>query len=76
MLLAGASAVQMTSAVMMRGARVLRQSIEELDDYLRDQGVTAAQIIGEAADKLTAYTDQPARPGRWKQFVRPEAWPD
>lgn len=76
MLLAGASAVEMTSAVMMRGARVLKQSIEELDAYLEEQGVTAARIIGEAADKLTAYTDQPARAGRWKQFVRPEAWPE
>jgi dihydroorotate dehydrogenase len=76
MLLAGASAVEMTSAVMMRGARVLKQSIEELEAYLEEQGVTAAQIIGEAADKLTAYTDQPARAGRWKQFVRPEAWPE
>jgi len=76
MLLAGASAVEMTSAVMMRGARVLKQSIEELDGYLEEQGVSASQIIGEATDKLTAYTDQPARPGRWKQFVRPEAWPD
>ena len=74
MLLAGASAVQMTSAVMMKGARVLKQSIEELDGYLEEQGVTANQIVGEATDKLTAYTDQPARPGRWKQFVRPEAW--
>jgi dihydroorotate dehydrogenase len=76
MLLAGASAVEMTSSVMMRGVRVLKQSIEELDDYLEEQGVTAEQIIGEATDKLTAYTDQPSRPGRWKQFVRPEAWPE
>jgi dihydroorotate dehydrogenase len=76
MLLAGASAVEMTSAVMMRGVRVLKQSIEELDGYLEEQGVSASQIIGEATDKLTAYTDQPARPGRWKQFVHREAWPD
>jgi dihydroorotate dehydrogenase (NAD+) catalytic subunit len=76
MLLAGASAVEMTSAVMLKGARVLKQAIEELDGYLEEQGLTAAQIIGEATDKLTAYTAQPARPGRWKQFVRPEAWPE
>lgn len=76
MLLAGASAVEMTSAVMMKGARVLKQSIEELDGYLEEQGVTATQIIGEATDKLTAYTDQPARPLRWKRYVRPEAWPE
>jgi dihydroorotate dehydrogenase len=76
MLLAGACAVEMTSSVMMKGVRVLKQSIEELDGYLQEHGVTAEQIIGEAADKLTAYMDQPSRPGRWKQFVRPEAWPE
>jgi hypothetical protein len=55
---------------------VLKQSIEELDGYLEEQGVSAEQIIGEAADKLTPYMEQPSRPGRWKQFVRPEAWPE
>lgn len=75
MMLAGASAVEMTSAVMLGGVRVLSRAIEELDGYLAEQGVTATSLIGEAADKLTAYTDQPARPGRWKQFVHPEALP-
>ena len=75
MMLAGASAVEMTSAVMLGGVRVLSRAIEELDGYLVEQGVTATSLIGEAADKLTAYTDQPARPGRWKQFVHPEALP-
>lgn len=72
MLLAGASAVEMTSSVIIGGARSIARSIEELDGYLEQQGVTAAQIVGEATDKLTAYTDQPSRPGRWKDFVRPE----
>jgi dihydroorotate dehydrogenase len=76
MLLAGASAVEMTSAVMMKGVRVLKQSIEELDAYLAEQGATAQQIVGEAADKLTAYMEQPSRPGHWKRFVRREAWPE
>ncbi len=73
MLLSGAHAVEMTSAVMLHGTDVLRSSIEQLDGYLAEQGVTVKQIIGEAADKLTAYTDQPVRPGLWKQFVQPEA---
>jgi dihydroorotate dehydrogenase len=73
MLLAGASAVEMTTAVMLGGSALLRRSIEELDGYLKEQGVSASRIIGEAADKLTAYTDQPARPGRWKEFVDPES---
>ncbi len=73
MLLAGARAVEMTTAVMLRGTGVLTQSIAELDGYLQEQGITVDDIIGEAADKLTAYTDQPSRPGRWKQFVHQEA---
>lgn len=75
MMLAGSSAVEMTTALTLGGSRVVSRAIEELDGYLAGQGVTATSIIGEAADKLTAYTDQPARPGRWKQFVHPEALP-
>jgi dihydroorotate dehydrogenase len=73
MLLAGARAVEMTTAVMLHGTSVLSQAIAELDGYLTEQGVTVDEIVGEAADKLTAYTDQPSRPGRWKGFVHEEA---
>ncbi|MDB5796864.1 MAG: dihydroorotate dehydrogenase [Paucimonas sp.] len=73
MLLAGAHGVEMTSAVMVHGVGVLATAIQQLDSYLESQGVSAQDIIGEAADKLTAYTDQPSRPGRWKSFINPEA---
>jgi dihydroorotate dehydrogenase (NAD+) catalytic subunit len=73
MLLAGARAVEMTTAVMLNGTAVIRSSIDELDGYLKEQNVSVTDIIGEAADKMTAYTDQPARPGHWKRFVQPEA---
>ena len=73
MMLAGARAVEMTTAVMLGGTDVIRRSIAELDGYLAEQGVSASDIVGEATDKLTAYTDQPSRPGRWKTFVQPEA---
>jgi dihydroorotate dehydrogenase len=75
MMLAGASAVEMTTAVMLGGTEVVSQSIRELDGYLEGQGVTAAQIIGEAADKLKGYTEQESRPGWWHNFVQPEARP-
>lgn len=73
MMLAGARAVEMTTAVMLNGPEILTQSIEELDGYLQQQGLSAEALIGEAADKLTAYTDQPSRPGHWKNFVHPSA---
>ena len=73
MLLSGASAVEMTTSVMLRGTDVIRHSVEQLDSYLSSQGVEVREVIGEAADKLTAYTDQDSRPGHWQNFVRAEA---
>lgn len=73
MLLAGAHAVEMTTAVMLQGAEAISTSIKQLDDYLAESGLTVPQIIGEAADKLTAYTDQPVRPGHWRDSVHEEA---
>jgi dihydroorotate dehydrogenase (NAD+) catalytic subunit len=74
-LLAGASAVQMNSAVFTGGFDVVRRSIEELDAYLTACGDTAAGLVGRAADRLEAYTDQPADPRHWHRFVPPEARP-
>ncbi len=71
-LLAGASAVEMSSAVMAGGAQVISESLEELKKYLDRKAVSAKDLIGEAADKLATYQQQPARPGHWKKFVPPE----
>ena len=71
--LSGARAVEMTTAVMLHGTKALSDAIHQLDDYLAGQGVTVEQIVGEAADKLTAYTDQQSRPGHWRHFIHPEA---
>ncbi len=54
-LLAGASAVQMTSAVITDGPEVLTRAVAELTDYLREQGRSARSIIGEAADAVQSY---------------------
>lgn len=70
-LLAGATAVQMTSAVFTGGFDVVSRTISELDAYLEEHGDTAADLIGRAADRLEAYTDQPADPDRWRRFVPP-----
>ncbi|MFT7601973.1 MAG: dihydroorotate dehydrogenase (NAD+) catalytic subunit [Acidimicrobiales bacterium] len=68
-LLAGASAVQMTSAVLAGGFDVLSQAVAELDDYLDQHDDTASAVVGRAADRLEGYTDQPADPFHWEQFV-------
>jgi dihydroorotate dehydrogenase len=75
MMLAGATAVELTTAVQVGGSRVIRRSIDELDGYLTEQGITAVQLIGEAADKLKGYTDMPVRPGVWTKFISPDAVP-
>ncbi len=54
-MLAGASAVQLTSAVITEGPTVLTRAVGELDGYMDEQGVTAAQLIGEAADNVQSF---------------------
>jgi dihydroorotate dehydrogenase (NAD+) catalytic subunit len=71
-LLAGASAVEMTSAIMAGGPAVISAALAELESYLRKNKINAEALIGEAADKLQTYQQQPARPGHWKKFVPPE----
>ncbi len=56
-LLAGASAVAMTSAVITEGPEVLSQSIAQLDQYCTEQGVTARELIGEAARHVHTYEE-------------------
>ena len=54
-LLAGASAVEMTTSVVTDGPPALSRTIRELTEYLNEQGKDAAGIIGEAADNVMTY---------------------
>src|SRR5204863_3294525 len=54
-LLAGATAVELTSAVMTDGSAAISRAIDELASYLDEQGVSATDIIGEAADHTETY---------------------
>jgi dihydroorotate dehydrogenase len=56
-LLAGARAVEMTSAVITDGPSALTRAIDELERYLRRQETTVERILGEAADHALAYGD-------------------
>lgn len=73
MMLAGASAVELSSAIMADGYQVLTAAIATLDRYLDAHGCTAASIVGAAADRLESFEQQPYRPERWQSFVPPEA---
>jgi dihydroorotate dehydrogenase (NAD+) catalytic subunit len=56
-LLAGASAVALTSAVITNGAEVLTRAIDELQTYVDEQGIAARELIGEAADSVKTYEE-------------------
>lgn len=73
LLLAGARAVEMTSAVMSGGFAVASRAVEEFAHYLARTGGTAEELIGLAADRQMAYGVQPDCPGHWRDFVPPEA---
>jgi dihydroorotate dehydrogenase (NAD+) catalytic subunit len=56
-LLAGATAVQMTTAVITDGPAAISGALAELQGYLDRQGVDAAEIVGEAADHVLSYQE-------------------
>lgn len=73
MMLAGASAVGMTSAVMMRGFGVLEDALQVLTDYLAEKNMSAADLVGRAADQRKRFTDMPDIGDNWKRYVPPES---
>jgi dihydroorotate dehydrogenase (NAD+) catalytic subunit len=56
-LLAGASAVALTSVVLTDGVDALARAISSLDAYLAEQGLDAREVIGEAADSVKTYEE-------------------
>lgn len=56
-LLAGASAVAMTSAVITEGPAVIARAIEQLSGYCDEQGVSARALIGEATGHVQTYEE-------------------
>jgi dihydroorotate dehydrogenase (NAD+) catalytic subunit len=69
MMLAGASAVQMASVVMLRGVNVLSEALAEIESYLARKQLTAAQLIGLAADRRQPFSAMPLRRDNWRNYV-------
>jgi dihydroorotate dehydrogenase (NAD+) catalytic subunit len=69
MMLAGASAVEMASAVMLRGTPLLASALEEFGAYLQRKGATAAELVGKAADQRKTFPDMPLRTDNWKKYT-------
>ena len=73
LMLAGAHAVEISSAVWTNGFSVLAEAVKTVDTYLRDRGDTATDIIGRAADQVLPFSTLPQRPGFWEEFAPPGA---
>ena len=69
MMLAGASAVEMSSPVMLRGFQVISDALSELESYLASKSLTAPDLIGRAADARKTFAQMPPRPDNWRRYV-------
>jgi dihydroorotate dehydrogenase (NAD+) catalytic subunit len=69
MMLAGASAVELASAVQLRGYDVLSTAITELERYLAEKNLRAADLIGRAADARKSFGEMPPKPDNWRNYV-------
>jgi dihydroorotate dehydrogenase len=73
MALAGASAVEVMSVVMQEGFDGITRLIAELAAFLKQRGLSFADLVGRSADALQTYAEQPEIAGRWKAFVPAES---
>ncbi len=69
MMLAGASAVGMSSAVMLRGWSVLSDALSDLETYLAQKGLDASRLIGRAADARKSFADMPVLDQVWRNHI-------
>ena len=72
-MLAGASAAEMSSPVMLRGFELIERSLAELKDYLTRKNIDAQDLIGRAADARKTFAEMPSRRGNWRNYVPPAA---
>jgi dihydroorotate dehydrogenase (NAD+) catalytic subunit len=72
MILAGAWAAEVLTIVMMEGFGALTRLRDEVLEFVTARGTSVEELIGKAADKLGRYSEQPFRPGRWRDFVPAE----
>jgi dihydroorotate dehydrogenase (NAD+) catalytic subunit len=57
LLLAGATAVQVATSVIVEGFGALARMTEELSTYLAQEDMAAADLIGQAADAVATYEE-------------------
>jgi dihydroorotate dehydrogenase len=72
MMLAGAWAVEVLTIIMMEGFTALARIRNEVKAFLEARNISAQDLIGQAADRMGSYDEQPERRGRWQHFVPAE----
>jgi dihydroorotate dehydrogenase len=70
MMLAGASAVEIASPVMVHGFKLLADAVDEFSAYLERKSIAARDLIGLAAAQPRTVMDMP-RTGSWRAHVPP-----
>jgi dihydroorotate dehydrogenase len=69
MMLAGASAVEMASAVQLRGYDVLSNAVAEFARYVAEKNISAMDLIGRAADARKSFAEMPPKPDNWRKYI-------
>jgi dihydroorotate dehydrogenase (NAD+) catalytic subunit len=72
MMLAGASAVEMSSQVMLRGFIVLSDAITEISSYAAGKNVSALDLIGRAADTRKSFGEMKVLSDNWRRYLPPD----
>jgi dihydroorotate dehydrogenase len=68
-MLAGASAAEISSPVMLRGFELIERSLAELKDYLARKNIDAKDLVGRAADTRKIFAEMPALKDNWRSYV-------
>lgn len=68
-MLAGASAAEMSSPVMLRGFELIERSLVELKEYLKRKNIDAKDLIGRAADARRSFAEMPSLQENWRSYV-------
>lgn len=73
LMLAGAHAVEISSAVWTNGFDVLADAVATIQTYLAAHNDNAGDIVGRAADQVVPFSALPQQPGFWEKFAPPGA---
>lgn len=69
MMLAGATAVGLSSQVMLRGWPVLADAVRDVQAYCTARNLPARDLIGRAADARLRFSDMPELDDQWRHHI-------